>query len=50
MVTLYGTAVIEAIKYSAYFFAGMVGAWLIPAVAIWLAREYCTIQVVEFDG
>jgi hypothetical protein len=49
MVSLYGTTAIEAIRYSTYFFAGIVGCLWIPTLGIWLAREFCTIQVVEFD-
>jgi hypothetical protein len=49
MLDLFGLEEIESLKYSCYFFAGFVGICLAPNVVIWLAREFCTITVVEVN-
>ena len=46
---LYGHFAIVAIRDASYFFAGTVGCMLIPRVVIWVAQEFCTIDVVELD-
>jgi hypothetical protein len=50
MVHVYGDHVIEGVQYAAFFLAGLVGCCLVPCVAVWAAREFCTIGVVEFDA
>jgi hypothetical protein len=50
MVDLYGDVVIEAIRDATYIFAGITGCILVPNVIVWATREFCTIDVVEFDG
>jgi len=47
--TLYGHDGIVALQLASYFFAGTVGIMLIPRVVIWVAQEFCTINVVELD-
>jgi hypothetical protein len=50
MVELYGDVVIEAMRDATYFFAGCTGLLLFPNMIVWTCREFCTIDVVEFDG
>jgi hypothetical protein len=49
LIDLYGHASIVAIRNASIFFAGTVGVMLVPRVVIWIAQEFCTIRVVEFD-
>lgn len=49
MMDLYGHDIINAVRYAAYSLAGVVGCCILPNVIIWLAREFCTINVVELD-
>lgn len=44
---LYGPAVITAFRIASYIFAGTVVIMLIPRVVIWIAQDFCTIQVVD---
>jgi hypothetical protein len=50
MVELYGDVVIQAVRDATYIFAGITGCLLVPNVIVWTTREFCTIDVVEFDG
>eukprot|EP00529_Nitzschia_sp_RCC80_P010971 CAMPEP_0113456360 /NCGR_PEP_ID=MMETSP0014_2-20120614/8846_1 /TAXON_ID=2857 /ORGANISM="Nitzschia sp." /LENGTH=631 /DNA_ID=CAMNT_0000347809 /DNA_START=179 /DNA_END=2074 /DNA_ORIENTATION=- /assembly_acc=CAM_ASM_000159 len=49
LIDLYGHSSIVAVRNASMFFAGTVGVMLIPRVVIWIAQEFCTISVVEFD-
>ena len=49
LIELYDHVSIVAVRDSSYFFAGVVGIMLIPRVVIWIAQEFCTINVVELD-
>ena len=40
---------IVAVRDSSFFFAIAVTIMLIPRVVIWLAHEFCTINVVNLD-
>lgn len=44
---LYGTDIISAFQVASYFFAGTVVIMLVPRVVIWMAQEFCTINVVD---
>jgi hypothetical protein len=47
MVEMFGPVIIDALRIASIFFAGTVGISLVPNVLIWLAREFCTISIVE---
>jgi len=49
MQALYDHAEIVATRTASYFFACTVGIMLVPTMAVFLAREFCTINVVELD-
>jgi hypothetical protein len=49
MMDLYGPVIVDALRITSIFFAGTVGASLVPNIFIWLAREFCTISVVELE-
>lgn len=49
MIELFGTTVCQALEYACYLFAGTIGLCLLPNIAIAVAREFCTITVVELD-
>jgi len=49
MMELYGPVVVKAVLVSTYFFIGVVGSCIIPYAVVMLAREFCTINVVELD-
>ena len=49
LVELYEASAIVAVRDASYFFAGVVGIMLIPRVVIWVAQEFCTINVVDLD-
>lgn len=49
MLELFGRDIVDAVRWSAYFFAGAVCCCLIPNVVIWVAREFCIISVVAFN-
>jgi hypothetical protein len=49
MMISYGPVVIQAFLIATYFFIGIVTCCMIPFVAICLAREYCTINVIELE-
>jgi len=46
---LYDHSAIVAVRDASYFFAGVVGSMLVPCVVIWVAQEFCTINVVDLD-
>ena len=46
---IYEHFAIVAVRDAAYFFAATVGLMLVPRVTIWMAQEFCTIDVVEVD-
>lgn len=41
--------IIEALRYSTYFFASSVGLLLAPNLLVWFTRECCTINVVQLE-
>jgi hypothetical protein len=45
----YGDMPIHAIRYSCWFFAGIIGALMIPMAIIQVCRRFCTINVVQLD-
>lgn len=49
MVAAYGPIVIEAVLIATYCFIGVVGCCMIPYAVVGLAREFCTINVVELE-
>ena len=49
MMDLYGPVVIKAVLVATYFFIGVVGCCVVPVAVVVLAREFCTINVVELD-
>jgi hypothetical protein len=49
MVSAYGPIVIEAVLVATYCFIGVVGCCMIPFIVVYLAREFCTINVVELE-
>lgn len=49
MIDIYGDVIIQAIKYGSYFLAGTASCCLIPCVVVWVAREFCTIRIVELE-
>jgi hypothetical protein len=49
MMTMFGPVVVDALRIASIFFAGTVGLSLIPNIFVWLAREFCTISIVELD-
>lgn len=49
MLDLYGEMVIKAVQYAALFLAAFLGCCLVPCIVVWLARELCTINVLEID-
>jgi hypothetical protein len=49
LVEIYEMSGIVAVRDASYFFAGVVGIMLVPRVVVWLAQEFCTINVVDLD-
>ncbi len=49
MIDIYGEVIIHAVKYGSYFLAAASSCCLVPCVVVWLAREFCTIRIVELD-
>jgi hypothetical protein len=49
LIEIYEHSSIVAVRDASYFFAGVVGIMLIPRVVIWIAQEFCTIDVVNLD-
>jgi hypothetical protein len=49
MMDEYGPVIIDALRIASIFFAGTVGASLVPNMFVWLAREFCTIGIVELE-
>ena len=49
MVAAYGPVIIKAVLIASYFFLGVIGCCLIPFAVVCLAREFCTINVVELE-
>mmetsp|Transcript_92526 Transcript_92526/g.188334 ORF Transcript_92526/g.188334 Transcript_92526/m.188334 type:complete len:574 (-) Transcript_92526:1972-3693(-) len=49
LVELYGHPAILAVQNASYIFAGIIGVMLVPRVVVWIAQEFCTIDVVELD-
>jgi hypothetical protein len=49
MMLLYGPIVVEGVLVATFFFTGIVGCCLVPIGVVLLAREFCTINVVELD-
>jgi len=49
LVELYGHPAILAVQIASYVFTGIVGCMLVPRVVVWIAQEFCTIDVVELD-
>lgn len=49
MLELFGPILVDALRISAIFFAGTIALCLIPNVLVWLAREFCTISVIEWE-
>jgi hypothetical protein len=49
LIELYERSAIVAVRDASYFFAGVVGIMLVPRVVIWVAQEFCTINVVDLD-
>jgi hypothetical protein len=49
MMLAYGPVVIQAVLIATYCMIGIVGCCMIPFVVIGLAREFCTINVIELD-
>jgi hypothetical protein len=45
----YGSDIIIAVRDAAWCFAGTVGLFTIPQIAVWVAREFLTIQVVQLS-
>jgi len=44
---LYGHQAILAVRNASYVFAGLICLMLIPRIVVWIAQEFCTIDVVE---
>jgi len=49
LVELYGHAAILAVQNASYCFTGLIGVMLVPRIIVWIAQEFCTIDVVELD-
>ena len=49
LVGLYGHEAILAVQNASYIFAGLIGVMLVPRIVVWIAQEFCTIDVVELD-
>jgi hypothetical protein len=49
LLDIYEHSAIVAVRDASYFFAGVVGIMFVPRAVIWMAREFCTINVVELD-
>jgi len=49
LIILYGHPAILAMQNAAYTFAGVIVLMLVPRIFIWIAQEFCTIDVVELD-
>jgi len=49
LVLLYGHAAILAVQNASYVFTGLIGVMLVPRIIVWIAQEFCTIDVVELD-
>lgn len=49
MVADYGPVIIEAVLVATYCFIGLVGCNMIPYIILVLAREFCTINVIELE-
>ncbi len=49
LLELYDQSAIVAVRDASYFFAGVVGFMLVPRVVVWIAQEFCTINVVDLD-
>jgi hypothetical protein len=49
LVDLYGHAAILAVQNASYVFTGLIGVMLVPRIIVWIAQEFCTIDVVELE-
>jgi hypothetical protein len=47
LVELYGHPAIIAVQNASYVFTGIIVFMLIPRIIVWIAQEFCTIDVVE---
>ena len=47
LVELYGHPAIIAVENASYVFTGIIVFMLIPRIIVWIAQEFCTIDVVE---
>ncbi|VEU36739.1 unnamed protein product [Pseudo-nitzschia multistriata] len=47
LIELYGHPAIVAVRNASYVFTGLIGVMLVPRIVVWIAQEFCTIDVVE---
>lgn len=50
MLAIYGNTLVMAVRDCSFMLAGVLGCCLAPCVVVWLAREFCTIRVVELEN
>ena len=49
MIDAYGLVAIGAIRIATFCFMAIIGCCMIPHIVICLAREFCTINVIELE-